>query len=82
MPDRLVDGLACCTKCSRIIDTSLHNRLLSASWLMRQHNYHGVQELISDTKLPEHEAIFVYSFSEACYSHDEFVAVLKKFGIK
>lgn len=83
MPDRLEDGLACCTKCSRIIDTSLHNRLLSASWLVRQHNYHGIAELISDTKLPEHEAIFVYSFvGENLYSHDEFLKILKLFGIE
>ncbi len=50
---------------------------------MRQHNYHGVAELISDTKLPEHEAIFVYSFvGENCYSHDEFQKALKLFGIQ
>ena len=82
MPDRLVDGLACCTKCSRIIDSSLHNRLLSASWLIRQNNYHGIDQLISDTKMPEHEAILVYTFiAEQCYTHEDFQKVLRLFGI-
>ena len=82
MPDCLIDGLACCTKCGRIINSSLHNRLLSASWLVRQNNYHGVDQLISDTKLPEHEAIFVYSFvGDNQYSHDEFIRILNSFGI-
>jgi hypothetical protein len=80
--ERLVDGLASCVKCNRIFDSSLTNRLLSASWLCRRYNYHGVAELISDTKLPEHEAILVYSFvGENLYSHDEFQKVLKLFGI-
>jgi len=83
IPERLVDGLASCPHCNRVFDSSLHNRLLSASWLCRNYNYHGVAELISDTKLPEHEAILVYSFvGENLYSHDEFQKVLKLFGIK
>jgi hypothetical protein len=83
MQDKLVDGLACCTRCSRIIESSLQNRLLSASWLMRQNNYHGIDQLISDTKLSESEAIFVYSFvGDNFYSHDEFLQALNLFGIK
>lgn len=82
MPDCLRDGLASCIQCHRIFDSWLTNRLLSASWLVRQNNYHGVEQLISDTKLPEHEVILVYSFvGENLYSHDEFLKVLKLFGI-
>lgn len=82
IPERLVDGLASCTHCNRVFDSSLHNRLLAASWLVRNNSYHGVDQLISDTKLPEHEAILVYSFvGENLYSHDEFQKVLKSLGI-
>lgn len=60
----------------------MSTRLLSASWLVRRNNYHGIEQLISDTRLPEPEAIFVYSFvAENCYSHDEFLKVLKQFKI-
>lgn len=82
MTQALQDGLAACPHCNRIFDSSLYNRLLSASWLVRKHSCHGVNQLVSDTKLPEHEAIFVYSFVvENCYSHDEFQKALKLFGI-
>lgn len=83
MPNQLLDGLAACSHCHRVFDSSLSNRLLSASWLIRKNNYHGVEQLISDTKLPEHEAILVYAYiSDNCYSPDEFIAVLNKLGIK
>lgn len=78
----LNDGISSCNHCNQIFDSCLFNRLLAASWLLKNNNYHGVEQLISDTKLPEHEAIFVYSFIvENLYSHDEFIKVLKMFGI-
>lgn len=82
MPDRLIDGLASCAKCRRVFDSSLPNRLLAASWLIRQQDVHSLEQLISDTKLPEHEAILVYSFvADNLYSHDEFLRVLRLFGL-
>jgi hypothetical protein len=78
----LIDGLASCPKCSRVFTNTLFTRLLSASWLVRNNTYHGIEELISDTKISEPEAIFVYSFiAENLYSHDEFLRVLKAFKI-
>ncbi len=80
--DGLRDGIASCSHCNRVFDSSLSNRLLSTSWLIRQHKYHGIDQLMSDTKIPEHEAIMVYSFvGESGYSHDEFISVLKQLGI-
>ena len=74
--------LASCQNCHRVFGSSVCNKLLSASWLVRKNRYHGVEQLISDTKLEEHEAILVYSLvSDACYSHDEFQKALKKLGI-
>ena len=82
IPEVLVDGIASCNHCHRTFDSSVSNRLLSASWLIRKNFCHTVEQLISDTKLPEHEAILVYSFvEEKCYSHDEFQKVLKQLGI-
>jgi hypothetical protein len=78
----LLDGLASCQNCHRVFDSSVCNKLLSASWLVRKNRYHGVEQLISDTKLDEHEAIIVYSLvSDACYSYDEFRNALTKLGI-
>lgn len=82
IPEKLVDGLASCPKCSRVFSNTLCTRLLSASWLIRNNKYHGIDELISDTRLSEPEAIFVYSFvAENLYSHDAFLTVLKAFKI-
>jgi len=82
MPEKLIDGLASCPKCTRVFTNSLPTRLLSASWLVRNNRYHGIEHLISDTRLAEPEAIFVYSFiAENCYSHEEFLKVLKQFKI-
>ena len=82
IPEALVNGLASCQRCYRIFESSVSNRLLSASWLVRKNRYHGVDELISDTKLAEHEAILVYSLVEDnSYSHDEFQKAIKELGI-
>lgn len=82
MPEQLKDGLASCLKCNRVFDSSLPNKLLSASWMARQNKYHGIEQFISDTKLSEPEAIIVYSFvCDFLYSHDEFIKVLKHLGI-
>jgi hypothetical protein len=82
IPEALVNGLASCTNCHRIFESSVPNRLLSASWLIRKNKYHGIDELISDTKLAEHEAILVYSLVEDnSYSHDEFQKAIKELGI-
>lgn len=82
MGDALLDGFACCPNCRRIFDNSLQNRLLSASWLIRKHNYHNMDQLISATKISENEAIFVYSFvEENCYSHEEFCKALEELGL-
>jgi hypothetical protein len=79
----LIDGLASCTNCKRVFDSGLLSRLLSASWLVRKNNYHDINQLISDTKLPEHEAILVYTFCvDNCYSQEDFYEVVKKLGIK
>ena len=81
IPQILKDGLASCTHCNQIFDSSLKNRLLSASWLVRKNNY-SIDQLISDTRLPEHEAILVHSFiGENCYSIEDFSRVLNRLGI-
>lgn len=82
LEERLNDGLASCLKCNSVFENSLFNRLLSASWILRQ-NEGSLEQLISDTKISEHEAILVYAFiSDNLYSHEEFLKVLKLLGIK
>lgn len=82
IPEPLGNGLASCLHCHRVFESNISNRLLSASWLVRKHGYHGIDELISDTKLAEHEAILVYSLvADNDYSHDEFQKAIKELGI-
>ena len=82
IPETLVNGLASCVHCHRVFASSILNRLLAASWLVKKHAYHGIEQLMSDTKLAEHEAILVYSFiNERCYSIEEFQKALSDLGI-
>ena len=82
MPEGLLDGFASCDHCKRVFESSLQNRLLSASWLIKKHNYSNIEQFISHTKMPEHEAILVFSFVEDnCYSTQEFKRVLDLLGI-
>lgn len=81
--DGLQDGLASCNHCNRVFSSTLQNRLLSASWLIKKHQYSNIDQFVSHTKMPEHEAILVFSFiGDNCYSIEEFGSVLKKLGIK
>ncbi len=82
MPEALKDGLASCTHCNRTFDSSLYNSLLSAGWHMRKHQCHGVEQLVSDTKLSEPQAILVYAFvGDNGYTHEEFAKALTTLGI-
>jgi hypothetical protein len=82
IPETLVNGLASCLHCHRIFESNTLNRLLSASWMVKKNHYHGVEQLISDTKLAEHEAILVYSFiNDSCYSVEEFQKAMTDLGI-
>lgn len=83
IPEVLVNGLASCQHCSRLFSSSLANRLLAASWMMRKNHYQDLDRFISDTKIPEYEAILVYSFVvENQYSQEDFLHVLNTLGIK
>lgn len=80
LSNELKDGLAHCTHCNRIFDSSEYNRLLSAGWLVRKHRQ-GIDQLRFQG-IPEYEAILAYSFvGEYGYSHDEYQKVLKKLGV-
>ncbi len=80
--EALINGIASCGNCKRIFESNTPNKLLAASWLLRKNKYHGISELISDTKLSEPEAILVYSLVEDnSYSHQEFEAAIRKLGI-
>ncbi len=82
IPETLFNGLASCLHCHRVFESSTFNKLMSASWLVKKNRYHGIDQLISDTKLAEHEAILVYSFiNDSCYSVEEFQKALKDLGI-
>lgn len=77
----LNDGLAHCTHCNRIFDSSDYNRLLAAGWLVRRHNQ-SIDQLKFQMNLPEDEAILVCTFvGDHGYTHDEFQRLLKKLGV-
>lgn len=78
---QLNDGLAHCSHCNRIFDSSDFNRLLAAAWLVRRENL-DVEQTIFRTRLSEDEAILVCTFvGDHGYTHEEFIRVLKKLGV-
>jgi hypothetical protein len=78
LPQELNDGLSACLHCNRIFDSSIINRLLSASWIIRKDRARDFEKFRYCTKLSEPEAILVFSLVyEHGYSHDEFIKALK-----
>lgn len=78
---QLNDGLTLCSHCNRLIESSAFNRLLSAAWMVRKHHYSS-EQLQAQANLSESEALFVTVFiEEQCYSHEDFIAFLKKLTI-
>jgi hypothetical protein len=77
----LVNGIAHCSHCNRVISTTPFNEILAASWEARKKDL--TPEMIEwQTKLEKDFANFVYYF--VCvlgYSHDEFLTLIKKFQL-
>lgn len=77
----LTDGLTHCSHCGQTVDSSDMNKLLAAAWQVRK-NHYSLEQIKHIAKLPDDFAILVYSFvSDYEYSHDEFMKVLRRFGV-
>jgi hypothetical protein len=77
----LNDGLGHCGHCNQIFDSSDYNKLLAASWQIRKERL-SLEQIKWQLKLGDDFSIFAYTFvSEYGYSHDDFVKLLKKFGV-
>lgn len=74
----LKNGVSCCSNCCYLIDCGQFNKLLAASWIVRRKKI-SAEQLQSWLGLSDEEAQFVYHYvEESCYSHDEFLKILKK----
>jgi len=81
LAQELKSGLSHCSHCNQVFDSSTFNVLLAAAWLVRKENL-SLERLKWQLKLDDDLAIFVVTFvSEYCYSHDEFLRLLKKFNV-
>jgi len=75
------DGLTQCAHCNRVVSNNFFNELLSAAWEARKNNLSS-ESIQWQTKLEKDFADFVHYF--ICilgYSHDEFLALLKKLQV-
>jgi len=78
----LRDGIADCSHCHRVFDSSKYNQLLSASWVLRKQPQTNMEQFAFMTKLSPEDALFVYTFiGDHLYSHDQFQAYLKSLGV-
>lgn len=77
----LNDGLAHCSNCNVVFDSSLYNEILSASWLVRRQSL-PIATLVSWLGLSEKDAELVYhAIEDEGMCHDEFMRFLKNLGI-
>lgn len=80
IPSGLHDGVSFCSGCNRIFDSSIYNQLVSAAWQIKKENItlEKLKWCLKDDDL----AIFVSAFVlENGFTHEQFVALLKKLGI-
>lgn len=81
LQEQLNDGLAHCSRCSHVFDSSDLNNLLSAGWQCRK-NHFSVEQLKFNCRLDEELAILVHTFvSENGYSHEELLRLLRRLGV-
>ena len=77
----LKDGLTQCSNCNQLVESSDFHKLLSASWLVRK-NHFSLEQLKYHLKIDDEFAILAYTFvNEHSYSHQDFIALLKKLGV-
>lgn len=81
LPQQLNDGLSHCSHCNQVFDSSDFNQLLAAAWQVRKDKM-SLDEVKWHLKLGEEFSIFVHTFAgEYDYTHEEFIRLLKKFGV-
>lgn len=75
----LSDGISHCKHCNKVFDSNIFNEFLAAAWQLRKQEI-TVEQLEWQTRLDKDLVSFVHYFvSVLGYSHDEFLALLKKF---
>jgi hypothetical protein len=77
----LADGIASCTNCCRIFDSSPMNRLLSAGWLCRKKHYDDVEDLVREGFTTEEAELVVEFIVDNQYDPQEFAEELKRMGV-
>lgn len=83
LPRALQDGITSCLNCRRICDSTRFNNLLSLAWVVRKQNIDDVEHLVYKFGVTHGDAEFVISFvAESCYSHEDFLRLLKEIDIK
>ena len=59
LQEALYNGVSFCQHYNRVFRSCPDNVLLSAAWMLKKHPS-GLDKFISDSRLPEHDASFVY----------------------
>lgn len=78
LPTAIVHGITSCNNCRRVFDSSQFNKLLSAAWLVRKRNIDSEEYLIQFGYTKEESELLIKFVFEGCYSHEDFMALLKK----
>lgn len=75
------DGIASCSNCQRLFDTSPYNRILSVCWYIRKHHIVDL-ELLKHHGIQEVDALIGLALAyDGDYNHQETEIVLTKLGV-
>lgn len=73
----LLNGITTCDNCGRVFDSSNHNRILSAAWMIRRENLCNLDMVRFRCDLSEDDlSMLAYHVIDQGCSHDEFVKAL------
>lgn len=83
LPQSISNGISSCNNCWRVFDSSIYNRLLSASWVCRRHHVTSEERLVHQYGYSQEEAEFVIKYVvDECCGHEEFRKLLVEKGYK
>jgi len=82
LQEALGNGIAGCSNCSRVFDSSTYNKLLATSWYARRRNIWHLESLVRDCNLTKEEAEIIGPYiCDEGYSHDEMLKLLNELKV-
>ncbi len=81
LPQAITNGIASCSNCWRVFDSSSYHQLLSAAWVCRKHHVTYEDQLVYQYGYDREIAEFVIKWVvDECLTHEDFRKLLNEKG--